>query len=243
VQDWSKSGCSRVYPSQLRQQEHWVIETLRPLLAAIPAGVLEALWMQDDIIPATPTGSDGATATLCCLLSIGGRPGGGANGANGGDGADGGESKQGGQGGKTKSGLNDGFLPQREAGEKVMRDILVRRGSDGGAGSVEVFEVQSQGRKFYRRLLFATHPEMAMHRPLVRVRAGDTLAQACARAMLSPPCGDGGAHGHSGRSTMVITRHVSEGLGHEVYVSPSHLYNIQCSEIFTLRNEKLHTEA
>ena len=82
---------------------------------------------------------------------------------------------------KTVSGLNDGFLPQRgeAGGEKVMRDILVRRGSDGGAGSVEVFEVQSQGRKFYRRLLFATHPEMAMHRPLVRVRPGDTLAQAC----------------------------------------------------------------
>jgi hypothetical protein len=28
-----------------------------------------------------------------------------------------------------------------------------------------------------------------------------------------------------------------------VYVQPEHLYNIQCSEIFTQRNEKLHTEA
>ena len=27
------------------------------------------------------------------------------------------------------------------------------------------------------------------------------------------------------------------------YVQTEHLYNIQCSEIFTLRNEKLHTEA
>jgi hypothetical protein len=26
------------------------------------------------------------------------------------------------------------------------------------------------------------------------------------------------------------------------YVQTEHLYNIQCSEIFTLRNEKLHTE-
>ena len=28
-----------------------------------------------------------------------------------------------------------------------------------------------------------------------------------------------------------------------LYVQTEHLYNIQCSEIFTLRNEKLHTEA
>jgi hypothetical protein len=27
-----------------------------------------------------------------------------------------------------------------------------------------------------------------------------------------------------------------------VRISAEHLYNIQCSEIFTLRNEKLHTE-
>ena len=27
------------------------------------------------------------------------------------------------------------------------------------------------------------------------------------------------------------------------YVQTEHLYNIQCSEIFTLRNENLHTEA
>jgi hypothetical protein len=33
-------------------------------------------------------------------------------------------------------------------------------------------------------------------------------------------------------SSGLVSRYVDE-----------HLYNIQCSEIFTLRNEKLHTEA
>ena len=34
-----------------------------------------------------------------------------------------------------------------------------------------------------------------------------------------------------------------KGLSHTGYEPDEHLYNIQCSEIFTLRNENLHTEA
>jgi hypothetical protein len=42
-------------------------------------------------------------------------------------------------------------------------------------------------------------------------------------------------------AALVSKQFKKEGLA--VYVQTEHLYNIQCSEIFTLRNEKLHTEA
>lgn len=48
-------------------------------------------------------------------------------------------------------------------------------------------------------------------------------------------------HGHV--NAVAFTPPTASNMASSSGYDDEHLYNIQCSEIFTLRNEKLHTEA